>query len=329
MSTTTYMLLTLPTPSVSIGPAWATTINAALAKVDAHTHTLNSGQQVPSAGININANLPFGGFGATNLALLSLSSAGSPADLRAVFSDGTDLFFRDGDGNNVQITLGGNVNSSAGSISGMSGTTAAVGYNDTTRTFTFTQASNQPALLSVGSITIRRPNAALANLAGITLISPLTTTSGAYSITLPSALPGSGNNIMMLNSSGVLNLIPSITTGLITDAAVTKAKLDNQAPAIVSITGTSWTGQVDSWQDPTGRVGFSGQLTRSAGTDTMPLTFPVGAYVNMLIPNSVVPIWNNTDSTWTVGNVGPTGVLTISAAQNGKTYYLNSSYLGV
>ena len=54
------MGLTLPTVSTTIGPDWATQLNAALTLIDSHTHASTFGALVPSAGININADLNMG-----------------------------------------------------------------------------------------------------------------------------------------------------------------------------------------------------------------------------------------------------------------------------
>lgn len=59
------MGLTVPTPGVTPGPTYATNISNDLVIIDAHNHTPGNGVLVPTAGLNINANLPFNGFGAT------------------------------------------------------------------------------------------------------------------------------------------------------------------------------------------------------------------------------------------------------------------------
>lgn len=59
------MGMTIPTPGVTPGPTYATNISNDLSIIDAHNHTAGNGVQVPTAGININAVLPFNGFGAS------------------------------------------------------------------------------------------------------------------------------------------------------------------------------------------------------------------------------------------------------------------------
>jgi hypothetical protein len=50
------MTISLPTVGVTAGPTYASLVNAAFETVDAHDHTTGKGVQVPTAGININAN---------------------------------------------------------------------------------------------------------------------------------------------------------------------------------------------------------------------------------------------------------------------------------
>lgn len=51
------MSLDLPTVSATLGPTWASLLNAALELVDAHDHTSGKGPKVTPAGILINATL--------------------------------------------------------------------------------------------------------------------------------------------------------------------------------------------------------------------------------------------------------------------------------
>ena len=59
MASTTFMNLSLPTVSVTLGPTWATQVNTAFETIDSHDHSSGKGTKVPSAGLNINANVDF------------------------------------------------------------------------------------------------------------------------------------------------------------------------------------------------------------------------------------------------------------------------------
>lgn len=110
---TTFMNLNLPTVSVTLGPAWATQVNLALETIDSHDHTSGSGSRIPTAGININADLDFNENGALNLEIASFNqrttspSGSSFAGAVSVF-DG-NLYYTNISGVAVQITSGGGI----------------------------------------------------------------------------------------------------------------------------------------------------------------------------------------------------------------------------
>jgi hypothetical protein len=115
------MLLSLPTVSVTIGPQWASELNAALETVDAHDHSSDKGARITPAGLNINANLDisnnvFYNFGAVRFQETGAALTGS-ANANALHSVAGNLYFTNGSGNAVQITSGGSIAASPGSAS--------------------------------------------------------------------------------------------------------------------------------------------------------------------------------------------------------------------
>jgi len=116
-TTTPNMNLVLPDVSVEPGPQWASDLNTALDLVDAHDHTTGKGVPVPSAGLSINADLPFGNNDATTLRSTRFTSQGSPLstapDVDCVYVSGDNLYYNDNSGNKIQITSGGGLNPSA------------------------------------------------------------------------------------------------------------------------------------------------------------------------------------------------------------------------
>ena len=117
---TTFMSLDLPTVSVTLGPAWATQVNAAIETIDSHDHTSGKGTRVPTAGININANLDFNEFAAQNMQHASFEqrttspSGSSFAGSISIFND--DLYYTNTSGIPVQITDGGSLVTTPGSV---------------------------------------------------------------------------------------------------------------------------------------------------------------------------------------------------------------------
>jgi len=203
---TTFMNLLLPTPSITIGPTWASQLNTALTTVDSHDHSTGKGIQIGPSGININADLSFNNFNAFALRSSRYQNQTTPlalaGDINSVSVVGGELFYNDLAGRAVQITNNGTLNAaSLGAISGTLGT-AALTYFSGTGTFVFTQAPNQAANIDAGNVVIRSPIGT--GNPGVTLAAPggLTT----YTLTLP-VLP-STTGLLQLSTTGALTTQP-------------------------------------------------------------------------------------------------------------------------
>lgn len=120
MATTNYMNLSLPTVSVTLGPEYATQNNTAFESIDAHDHTSGKGVKVPTLGLNINANLTFGGYKAYNLFSTQYTASGAAltgaSNANSVSVYNGNLYFTNGSGNSVQITSGGALVASPGAV---------------------------------------------------------------------------------------------------------------------------------------------------------------------------------------------------------------------
>jgi hypothetical protein len=198
------MGLSLPTVSVTPGPAWANNVNTAFGVVDSHNHTAGNGVPVPTAGLNINADLSFNGYNATTFRSLRLQSQasvlGGPNDLSCLFAVGGDLYYNSGAGQHVQLTIGGALN--ATSIGGIGGdyvtSGASVSYSSANQTFTFWQSSGVSALLDVGPLKIH----AVGNANAVTFGANASMSSG-YTMTLPVSLPAA-QSFMTLDNTGAI-----------------------------------------------------------------------------------------------------------------------------
>jgi hypothetical protein len=198
------MGLSLPTVSVTPGPAWANNVNTAFGVVDSHNHTAGNGVPVPSAGININGDLSFNGYNATTFRSVRLQSQasvlGGPNDLSCLFAVGGDLYYNSGAGQHIQLTIGGALN--ATSIGGIGGdyatSTASVSYSSASQTFTFWQASSTSAILDVGPLKIH----AVGNANSVTFGANASMSSG-YTMTLPVSLPAV-QSFMTLDNTGAI-----------------------------------------------------------------------------------------------------------------------------
>lgn len=106
-STSTFMLLVLPTPEVQIGPDWAQNLVDALTKIDSHDHSSDNGVKVTPAGMLINADLDVDGNGLLNVLKVALASAsGTDSEPAKIYRVGQNLWYNNAAGSPVQITSG-------------------------------------------------------------------------------------------------------------------------------------------------------------------------------------------------------------------------------
>jgi len=280
------MNLTLPSVGVTIGSEWATELNNAFLTVDAHNHASGSGVQITPSGININADLPLVSNNLTQARSIRFTAQASPlalaSDLACIYASGVDLYYNDGNGNQVRMTQSGNVAGSTGSISGLS-SPASASYS--AGTFIFQQAAATPATMDAGSVIIRNLTA---SAYGATVKVP-NALAADYNITLPS-LPASTTKILNMDTAGNMsasyvvdnstieisaNTIQvkdaGITTAKILDSAVTTAKINAGAvtlPKLFSPTiGNPVTGAGDICQAITAPQSFGTPTTwTSVGT---------------------------------------------------------------
>lgn len=243
------MTLELPLVGVEIGPAWAEELNLAMEVIDQHNHTPGSGVPVPTSGINIDANLTFAGFSATNL-LSSIynSQTVSPAGSNKIYVNNGELVFIDGSGVEVQITSMGGINiASTGTIGGdygQPGVPAAVVYSNTTKVFSFTQSPGVGAFIFAQKYIF----------GGSQTVTISTATSSSYEIKFDNILPAS-RKIMTIDENGIVqyavdvdNSTIEIATNTIQvkDLGITFAKLStslqqaftNQTSTIQTITAS-------------------------------------------------------------------------------------------
>lgn len=208
---TPYMNLALPIPTVELGPAWAFDLNAALGLIDSHTHLPGQGQPVPTAGLNINADLPMNHFNLTLTRSTRYDNQITPlslaADINNVYVSGGNLWYNNSIGQQVQLTSGSGLNiAGTGTIGGdygQPGVPAVVDYFlSPANTYYFFQDTNKYAPIATGPITI---SGITTSAFGVTISVP-GGLSAPYSLTLPTTLPGQ-TNVMTLGSSGNIDSI--------------------------------------------------------------------------------------------------------------------------
>lgn len=203
MPPTPFMGLTLPTVGITLGPAWATELNAALTQVDSHNHTVGQGVPVPTSGISVDADFPFNNFNAILLRSTNFANQSSPlalvTDIGCLYVSGGNLWYNNQIGQQVQITQGAGLDASTvGGFGGDYGTsTASAFYTSVSSTFTFWQASNKSALMDVGPLILHNTSS---TATGITFQAPNPLAS-SYTLTLPNFLPAS-TKILTVDNAG-------------------------------------------------------------------------------------------------------------------------------
>lgn len=210
MPTTPNMSMLLPIPTVTPGPTYASENNDAFEVVDQHDHTTGKGIPVPSNGININNDLPYNGFNASSLRSTQFQSQASPlslpGDITCLYVSQGNLYYNNQIGQQVRITSGATLDAST--IGGIGGDYVGSGalefYTSLNRTFTFWSATNVPANLDAGSITIRP--IALSPF-GITINAPVSLAAD-YQMTLPGANPSVTSFLTVDSSGNIDNSIP-------------------------------------------------------------------------------------------------------------------------
>ena len=194
---TSLMGLTTSTPGVTNDLTAATSEQSNYQVIDIHDHSSMKGAQVPTAGLNINANLGFAGFKAFNFLAAQFSNQDSPLSAAenkpCVYSLNGELRFIDNSGNDVLITNAGSVNSATGSISGLSSPVAA-GFSSSTFTWQANAGTGIYAKMANADVSLYESLAGVTN--AVTLKSPATL-AASYSVTLPAAAPASTQYVTM------------------------------------------------------------------------------------------------------------------------------------
>lgn len=203
------MSLPIPVPTVDTGPDWANNLNGCLNTIDAHTHNSGSGVQVTPSGLNLNADVTFLTNNAIALRSVRFNANLAPlalaADLGCLYESGVDLYYNDGNGNQIRITQSGSVAGASGTITGLPSGTASAAFSAGTGTFIFQQATSTAANMDAGTLIVRYPGSYPTPSGNYIAIQAPSALSSGYALTLPS-LPAQ-TNVVTLGTSGILSSI--------------------------------------------------------------------------------------------------------------------------
>lgn len=117
---TPFLNLNLPTPTVTVGPDWAESINAAFEQVDSHDHSSGKGVRVRTSGLNIDSDFTINNFRLLSVRATRYLNLVSPltgsANAGSLHMASGDLYFTNNNGAAVQITSGGSIVSTPTSL---------------------------------------------------------------------------------------------------------------------------------------------------------------------------------------------------------------------
>lgn len=248
------MSLPIPVVGVDLGPDWAYNVNSSLIILDGHNHSPGSGNQINPDGIDINVDLPMNNNDLTLVRTVrffpQVSNPSNPEDIGVLYEVGVDLYYNDGDGNQIRITQGGSVTGSAGTITGLPSGTASASY--AAGVFTFQAATNTPADIDGASFIFRNN---VANSKGLTL-SPPNAMGADFSLVLPNipviksimTMDTSGNmaadttvdNNTIVIISNVIQAGPGITTASVPTGGVIQYGGTSAPTGFLMCDGTSY-----------------------------------------------------------------------------------------
>lgn len=214
--------ITSPLPAVgsTAGPTWATQLIAWCNEIEADIEA-----SVVPAEISVNANFEFNNYRVTELQGAQFQSKATPStaggtDTNMLEVVSGELFFIDGGGASIQMTSGGALNSSTtgGIVGDYSDSLANVSYSVANTEYTFNDhnAATRPAGLNCGNIALREKGAS-SNY--VSLQSP-GSLAASYVWVFPTALPGSGTEVVTINNSGIVDTTSALSVTTITTTGV-------------------------------------------------------------------------------------------------------------
>lgn len=237
MTTLPNMSLVLPTRGAPGSGAWADTLDSDLTLTDAHDHSSGKGVRVPSAGLNINADISFASlYAPKNLHRAQFSEIAGGAlsgshNLSLFVSDGTggltahELYFRTSAGNFIKFTSGSSLNVSAftGGIGGdYTAVSALVDFDDANKQYRF-RSGGGTNFARVTSGGLRLIEFGTSETLFVGQIAPAGL-AASYTMTWPTALPGSAQ-IAQIDSGGQVSFSNTIGQAVTFSAATTFSAL--------------------------------------------------------------------------------------------------------
>lgn len=319
MSILPNMSIELPTLGADNG-AWDDKLNAGLTLIDAHDHTSGKGPRVPTAGININADLAFGGFGPTGLGKAAFNAVTAlAAGSKTLFVNAADneLYWRTNGGTNVKLTSGTTLNITlvGGIVGDYSSVGAEVAYDDANDLYTFKQqGSPKPwARIASGPVRIFEFNTTESVYVELAVAAAL---AASYSITLPAALPGATTSLLQITAAGLVSYSNTLASSF------TAADLLHTSSQVMTLPAAAAFDRTATHTFGTGASGATNSIIIAASVNPIVWALPVKE--NDVINGWAIWVDKNTNGAANItGRIyktnGTTGTETAMGAGNSNT----------
>ena len=213
MSTTPNMNLTLPTVSQTPGPSWANQINSNLTVIDSHNHLPGNGASIPSAALNINADVGFGTYSAVGLGSTQYVNQLAPTAACAVYAFGGELYYNDSSAVPIQITSNGAVVGAPGQWTNLAAPAVAA-YGAGTGTFSFQSDALTFGTLQAASLKLQ------ANTSSYPIGIAVSSGTAPYVLTLPVLAPAQIGSLLASSSTGSMSWVTAGTCISITSSSI-------------------------------------------------------------------------------------------------------------
>lgn len=323
------MGLTLPTRGPSGAGLWGDTDDANLALIDTHNHAFGQGDRVPTAGVNINADLPFGALWApTQLHRVQFSAIAGAAltggqRLSLFVSDGTgglvanELYYLTNLGASIRFTNGSalNVGTFSGTIGGDYGSVGAqLNYTDSSKTYDFKEStvdSHGWARVQCGGLRLIEFNTTETFFVAHNAPAAL---GASYSLAWPTALPGANGTLLQSDNAGNLSFantsLDSVTLAANANVTVSGTGDFKHGTRTLPLTGAAFAGSGTTKSYNRGSVTIA-SATSEFLLASIPLT--TGARINTIRvyvhdsstgPSTVTATFFSVSTTGTVTVIG-------------------------
>lgn len=207
-----YMALPNPVPSTTPGPEWAEDIFNCLVLLDAHSHVPGSGVQITPAAIDINDNLTFNDYAITDAAYLNMTAQLSdPSPNFTVYAKGADLYYTDGNGNHIRLTISGGPNAGTGNISNLPSTPsglAGITWSNAQSTFQLiADNGSSAASLDAATVILRYVGGYPTPSGNYIALQAPASLSAPLAFTLPATVPSLANGFFVSSTSGIWSYV--------------------------------------------------------------------------------------------------------------------------